>query len=141
MFISEELLNVKKHMIKLTQIVPFLASILVGYLIGVFESNAEATYNNLPYLLGTIVFPMIVGIFLGLEDAIKEWRREGKLRFNYIMFLLFTVIPLLGVINYYFIGLKIIPGLHELFGSIYFNWTIMIISGFYFIRSFYKEKE
>lgn len=128
----------KKQTINLIQIVPFLMAILAGYLVGVFKRNAGATYNILLYHFATIVLPMIVGIFLGLEDTIREWRREGKLKVNYVMFLFFTVIPLLGVVNYYFIGFRIIPGLHELFGSIYFSWTIMIISGFYLIRSFYK---
>lgn len=110
-----------------------------------FRVLAGRTFNPLPSILFSSIYPFIVGLYISLPQFINMLRKTGTLKVNWVRILI-VGIPAL-VINSNFILYYLTPlGSNPLFGWIYHGYSLVGVSligaacGFTILSSITKEE-
>ncbi|WP_366923124.1 hypothetical protein MFMK1_003616 [Metallumcola ferriviriculae] len=130
----------------------FLYVILVGFVIykgeaygKELQSISAATFNMYPAIIFNGLFPILIGLLLGIPELVSELKKSGRWRWNWVKFLgvglptfIVALIPLVAYspISKYFYLLILLLGR---------NQPILILSGvvfgYIFLTSPYKQAE
>ena len=109
---------------------------------------AGRMFNPLPSTLYSVIYPVIVGLYLALPDFINLLRRAGKLHVNWIRILIIGIPTLLinsSVILYYFTPLGMNPVIQWIVSPHGYNMVgralIGAVFGYTLLNSFSKKPE
>ncbi len=135
-------MNKTKYLIFAIVIVSYI--IIAQYILNVLHRNAAATFEPLWYILVSYVVYLILGVIIGIEHIINNWKKKSPWRFHFGK-LLFVGIPLVILILYiplyhwcYQWFRLPIPGV---LGLNRFNNIAIVILGYIISTCFYKEND
>ena len=130
----------------------FLYVLFIGFATGLGEyygihlkKIAAAGFNFYPVFIFSILFPIIIGILLGLSKFINELKKEGTWKWDWVKFLA-AGLPTLYISSFYILAyFQISPYLYPskliyiISGSEFiFNLSAMAF-GYLFLTTLYKD--
>lgn len=114
--------------------------LMAQYILNVLQRNAAVTFQPKLYIISGYIIFLILGVILGLEHIVDNWKKEGLWKFNY-MKLLIVGLPVLVLSLYtplYFWCYQWFK-LPVLSVNLDFTPITTLIFGFLIATSFYKK--